>query len=524
MKRFYKNLAITIGLLLAVAVGSVFAASPNSINYQGRMTDGAGDPVPDGPVLVKFVMYDAPVAGTILWDAGFQNITTVNGLFSYELGSNVAFPSNLFADTVRWLGITIGVDAELAPRTRITSSAYAKQSIISDTAGIAATVFDNSITGVKIVDGTIDSTDIANQGIGANNYGFGSISGSHIADGSLTGLDIADGTINSLDILNNSIGSADIFDNSLTANDLAASSVGTSEVADNSLTANDLAANSVGASEIATGAVGTSEIADNAVISSKIANGTILGSDIATGTITGIDIASNTITAADIAAGGVGSSEIADNSVLDTDILDEPGIASQQTNPGTVFTTTMTDIETVQITIPTSGYIVVTGRCYLRISGATTQNYIQTQIDEIAGGTLITPHSTKCGMALFPSAGNFYYNAAATRTYFKGAGTYTFRLEGLKTFGTHSVSAFNALVSAVFYPTSYGPTTTTVSSITDAPPGSRAIQVIVDEDPTVTETMYEVDLRALEIKARKAEEAALKAKLELEEARNQQSE
>ncbi len=275
MNKLSKRLIITVGLCLIVAASSVLATAPNTINYQGRLTDNAGDPVADGAFLVKFVIYDAPAAGTVLWDAGFQNINTVNGLFSYELGSNVVFPNNLFADTARWLGVTIGVDAELAPRTRITSQAFARQAVVSDTAGIAATVFDNSITGVKIVDGTIDSVDIANQGIGADNYAFSSISGAHIVDGSISGLDIADGSINALDIQNNSLGGNQIADNSLTANDLAINSVGVSEIAanavgsseviNNSLTVNDLAANSVGASEIAAGAVRTSEILDGTI-------------------------------------------------------------------------------------------------------------------------------------------------------------------------------------------------------------------------------------------------------------------
>jgi len=37
------------------------------------------------------------------------------GLFEYHLGSDVSLPDDLFAgDTIRWLGVTIGTDAEMS--------------------------------------------------------------------------------------------------------------------------------------------------------------------------------------------------------------------------------------------------------------------------------------------------------------------------------------------------------------------------------------------------------------------------
>ena len=245
MKRFYKKLSITIAICLAVALGSVFAVAPNTINYQGRLTNNAGDPVADGAVLVKFVIYDAPVGGAVLWDAGFQNISTVNGLFSYELGSNVAFPNNLFADTVRWLGITIGVDPEISPRTRITATAFANQAINSDTAGIAATVLDNSITGVKIVDATIGSADIAPNAI--------------------QGFHIAAAQVGAVQIATDAIEPHHIKANAVSADEIAAAAVGSSEIAIDAVGPSEIAADAVGSAEISADAVGTSEVADNSL-------------------------------------------------------------------------------------------------------------------------------------------------------------------------------------------------------------------------------------------------------------------
>ena len=103
------------------------AENPNSFNYQGRITDPGGNPVPNGNYLVKFIIYDAAVGGTNLWDAGFQNVSIVNGVFSIALGTPPmpALPDGIFEDSTRYLGITVGADPELTPRTRLTSAAYA---------------------------------------------------------------------------------------------------------------------------------------------------------------------------------------------------------------------------------------------------------------------------------------------------------------------------------------------------------------------------------------------------------------
>ncbi len=287
---------IAVTLITTVA----YAVAPQTITYQGRLTTSAGDPVADGGYLVKFIIYDAPTGGTALWNAGFQNVTTANGLFSYALGSNVAFPNNLFADTGRWLGITIGADPELSPRIRISSQAYANQAISSDTAGIAATVFDNSITGAKIVNGSIGSAKVANNSLTASDLAPNSVGASEITDGSVGAAEVdvtqiqrrvtgtagageaitsinSDGTVGVT-----TLGSGDITDviagsgltgggtsgavtvgvgtGAITAAHLSANCVSSSSVINNSLTAADLAAGSVKTSEISDGSVGSADI------------------------------------------------------------------------------------------------------------------------------------------------------------------------------------------------------------------------------------------------------------------------
>ena len=135
MNQLVRLLVVSVLFLLT---GSLHAAVPQQINYQGRLLDTGGNPVADGAQLVKFIIYDQPAGGTELWNSGFQNVMTENGLFNYSLGSNVPLPDNLFSDTSCYLGITIGVDPELSPRTRLESTPYAYHALRADTASYAS--------------------------------------------------------------------------------------------------------------------------------------------------------------------------------------------------------------------------------------------------------------------------------------------------------------------------------------------------------------------------------------------------
>lgn len=133
-------------ILILFASLSVSAGVPTVINYQGRLTDGGGAPVADGGYLVKFSIYDAAIGGSELWNSGFQNVTAESGLFSYDLGSNVQLMDDLFTDTARYLGITVGVDPEISPRTRLASTPFAYHALRADTA-----MFSGSSPGVTQV-------------------------------------------------------------------------------------------------------------------------------------------------------------------------------------------------------------------------------------------------------------------------------------------------------------------------------------------------------------------------------------
>jgi len=87
---------------------------------------------------MTFKIYNVATGGTELWSSGQQTVGVAQGLFTYLLGSNTTLPDTIFtADSTRFLGITVGDDPEISPRTKITSAAYAYKALVSDTAEYA---------------------------------------------------------------------------------------------------------------------------------------------------------------------------------------------------------------------------------------------------------------------------------------------------------------------------------------------------------------------------------------------------
>ena len=133
--------------LLAASLGSapVRAAVPSTISYQGLLTDGAGTAVADGPYDLTLKLYNVPSGGGVLWSETQNAVPVVNGIFSINLGSvaGLALPF----DQPYWLGVSIGVDPELAPRTPLTSAPYALNvrsvdaQVIIDEPGITQSIY-----------------------------------------------------------------------------------------------------------------------------------------------------------------------------------------------------------------------------------------------------------------------------------------------------------------------------------------------------------------------------------------------
>jgi len=166
--------AITVLMVLAIVA---IADMPFMLNYQGRLTDSGGDPVADGLYLINFKLYGSETGDDSLWRTGFQEIQITDGLFNYQLGSVNPIPSDFFGPgSEPFLGIKVGTDPEIEPRTRLTSSAYAWYANRSDTAVLAQDIScyhcvstddidDGCITSDKLVPGAVTSYNIQDNSI-----------------------------------------------------------------------------------------------------------------------------------------------------------------------------------------------------------------------------------------------------------------------------------------------------------------------------------------------------------------------
>ena len=163
-KRWLRSVGISIAVAVVLVVaGVVYAEIPKSINYQGRLTDSAGEPLA-GSHDMTFSIYDAPWGGSELWSEAKTEVSDSAGVFATVLGSDNPIDTP-FSDPC-WL--EIAVDGEtLMPRREITSVAFAFRALRADSlGGVGPDGFvqqgqSNSITTLMILDGTLTDADIS---------------------------------------------------------------------------------------------------------------------------------------------------------------------------------------------------------------------------------------------------------------------------------------------------------------------------------------------------------------------------
>jgi len=130
-----KNPFFLIVVLLGFLATSAVAEVPQLMNYQGRLTDDAGNPL-DTTVSIVFTIYDDSTGGVPLWSEVHPNVTTTEGRFSVKFGTMAPIDDVVFRNAKRWLGIQVGADPEISPRTQFISVPYAfRVSTVDGTTG-----------------------------------------------------------------------------------------------------------------------------------------------------------------------------------------------------------------------------------------------------------------------------------------------------------------------------------------------------------------------------------------------------
>jgi hypothetical protein len=145
MKKIYL-FTILLSVFLAIHIS---AQIPQTMSYQGILTDNNGNMVQDGTYKLKFKLYESADGSTSIWEEE-QDVQTKKGVFDVVLGK--VNPLNLPFDKPYWLGIAVGNSDELKPRISLASSAYSFSA--NSIAGIGKVVKNiNNITDTVFVRG-----------------------------------------------------------------------------------------------------------------------------------------------------------------------------------------------------------------------------------------------------------------------------------------------------------------------------------------------------------------------------------
>ncbi|PJC57141.1 MAG: hypothetical protein CO025_14910, partial [Ignavibacteria bacterium CG_4_9_14_0_2_um_filter_37_13] len=141
MRTKYRQLVFLLTLSTIIFGQIVLAQVPQTISYQGILTDAGGTNVPDGNYDLTFKLYDA--LNTELWTE-IQTTAVSKGIFNVILGS--VNPLTILFNEQYWLGVTVANGAELLPRLAFTSAAYSLMS---------KSIVDGAITSPKIANGQV---------------------------------------------------------------------------------------------------------------------------------------------------------------------------------------------------------------------------------------------------------------------------------------------------------------------------------------------------------------------------------
>jgi len=312
-----KRILFILNLLCFLSVSIFGQAIPKQFDYQGVLKTSAGGIVPDGNYPMTFRIYNDPTGGTALWTET-QTVAVANGMFSVHLGSSTAIAGVPF-NRIHFLGITLGTEPELLPRTMLTPSPYSFMSMdIMDEAVTTTKIHDGAVTGAKIganhvvksINGLKDDvtflagTNITltpsgnNITITAAGGGGGSVTQVNTGPG-LTGGPITttgtisipnDGVTNAM-LQGNSVTSAKILDGTITGSDIANSTIGAEKL---SFTPGTGTVTSVATGSGLTGGpittTGTISIPNDGVTSAMLQSNSVTSAKITDGTITAADI------------------------------------------------------------------------------------------------------------------------------------------------------------------------------------------------------------------------------------------
>ncbi len=144
MKKLHSLIFRAGFVLLTLMAPVTYAAPPQSINYQGYLTNPGGMPI-NTAVGMTFRLYNTASGGAALYTESQPGVNVSNGTFNVVIG--VVTPITLPFDVPYWLTVAVNADAELSPRQPLASSPYAFRAGAAETISTSAIVAGSQING-----------------------------------------------------------------------------------------------------------------------------------------------------------------------------------------------------------------------------------------------------------------------------------------------------------------------------------------------------------------------------------------
>jgi hypothetical protein len=122
MSKVRYGVVILVALFLFGLVGQGRAAIPQTLNFQGYLTNPGGTPI-TGTVAMVISIYAQESGGTALWTESHPDVVLLSGVYNVLLGSIT--PLGLLFNAPYYLGIQVATDPEMTPRLPLSSVGYA---------------------------------------------------------------------------------------------------------------------------------------------------------------------------------------------------------------------------------------------------------------------------------------------------------------------------------------------------------------------------------------------------------------
>jgi hypothetical protein len=605
--------------VLFVFVTSINADVPQSISYQGRLTDDTGMPVSDTTDLTFSIFSDSGGAN-LIWVESHSSVVIDNGLFMVLLGESIVFPDSLFNGQPRYLGVQIDGGPMLTELVPIISAAYAIHAGSADTAAYALdapapsslwTLDEGNVylpnTEYQVAVGltspyprrklNAQTTGISDTmalwvnnttGIAAgfySNVGATTVSGTPSAIYARSGGDNAAGIFNStgdgMGIYVSAAGSRDALQASTNGTAYAgrfSGGLGVKVSGDLEVTGttsmNVTETNTLDVTGTITGYTTEANIlkvirtgfpTEVAYLGSSYDGGRLFLYDESQHSVAGMHCDNHgtggsfyvardsifkgfsvdgnyngtyqprvSIWGSDRSAefwmgfSGDASVDLPDSAISADEMLNEPGIAfaGDMTDSIQINLMWRTIIDSLTVTLPEAGYVYLQANCnvYFNADYWSSQAAIIFIRDSVADGSYTKSQESWVLLPEVPNQVHQSYPLSVSMVYFKPAGSHLFTLEGYSgSGGGPMVKACNANMSAIYFPTSYGPVRTMTSAANvvnfeNSQLTSSSGQGSVNAGGESSGPLYKVDLRELELRAAKARAEAERAQRELLEA------